>query len=78
MTKIGELFLSECEFSPVFKGMEQDHFSGYRHMRNVARQLRRDATPAEQVLWEKLRGRRCEGYRFLRQRAIGIYVVDFT
>ncbi|MBB6049316.1 endonuclease domain-containing protein [Armatimonas rosea] len=46
-------------------------------MRDVARRLRHEATDAERVLWELLRGRRCFGYRFLRQRALGVYVVDF-
>ena len=42
-----------------------------------ARQLRRAATPAEQVLWEKLRARRLGGYKFRRQHPVGPYVLDF-
>ena len=63
-----------------YEGMEENglkKFNGYLHMRDVARRLRHEATGAEQVLWDLLRGRRCQGNRFLRQRAIGVYVVDF-
>jgi very-short-patch-repair endonuclease len=43
-----------------------------------ARQLRRDATDAEQRLWSALRDRRLRGYRFRRQHPIGDFVVDFA
>src|SRR5450759_3185504 len=39
--------------------------------------LRREPTPAEEVLWEKLRNGRLGGHRFRRQHAIGQFVVDF-
>lgn len=42
-----------------------------------AREFRGDATRAEAVLWERLRGRRLQGYRFRRQHAMGRFVVDF-
>ena len=42
----------------------------------VARRLRRDATVPERILWSRLR-RRALGVRFLRQRPVGRYVVDF-
>ncbi len=71
------MFLLDLGIANRYGGMEEKRFSGYRHMRDVARRLRREATGAEQVLWDLLRGRRCYGYRFLRQRAIGVYVVDF-
>jgi very-short-patch-repair endonuclease len=44
---------------------------------NRARQLRRDATPPERLLWSVLRGRRLGGLKFRRQESIGPYVVDF-
>ena len=53
-----------------------ERFNGYRHIRDTARR-RREATPSERHLWEALRGRRCHGYRFLRQHPIGQYIVDF-
>ncbi len=41
------------------------------------RELRSNQTPAEQVLWEKLRGNRLNGWHFRRQQIIGGYIVDF-
>ena len=43
-----------------------------------ARALRRNKTPAEIRLWEELRSRRLNGYKFVRQRPIGPYVADFA
>ena len=43
----------------------------------ASRRLRRDQTPAENILWEALRDRRLGGERFKRQVVIGTFVVDF-
>jgi very-short-patch-repair endonuclease len=45
-------------------------------MRDVARQLRQEATPTEAILWEKLRAKQL-GYKFKRQAPIGPFIVDF-
>ena len=42
-----------------------------------ARQLRRNQTKAEKLVWAVLRNRRCGGYKFRRQVMIDRYVVDF-
>ncbi|MGL4605764.1 MAG: endonuclease domain-containing protein, partial [Iodobacter sp.] len=47
-------------------------------MRDRARQLRTDATPFEQSLWQELRARRFSGFKFRRQQVIGRYIVDFV
>ncbi|MDZ4698446.1 MAG: endonuclease domain-containing protein [Rhodothermales bacterium] len=39
--------------------------------------LRKNATPAERVLWECLRNHRCAERRFRRQHSIGPFIVDF-
>ena len=44
---------------------------------NQARALRRNSTPAEARLWEQLRNRQLQGFKFLRQATIGPYIVDF-
>ena len=41
------------------------------------RELRVKQTPAEQVLWELLRGRRFMGLKFRRQHQYGPYILDF-
>jgi very-short-patch-repair endonuclease len=42
-----------------------------------ARRLRRDATDAELKLWNRLRARTTNGFKFVRQEPIGPYFVDF-
>jgi len=45
---------------------------------NIARGLRKDATEAEKVLWQRLSSRQMEGFKFRRQQPIGQYIVDFV
>ncbi|MBI2999222.1 MAG: DUF559 domain-containing protein [Deltaproteobacteria bacterium] len=42
-----------------------------------ARQLRKNMTESEQVLWERLRKRQILDVQFYRQKPIGNYIVDF-
>ena len=42
-----------------------------------SRRLRRDATDAELKLWNRLRARTVNGFKFVRQEPIGPYFVDF-
>ena len=42
-----------------------------------AREIRKDQTPAESLLWEELRNRKCNGYKFRRQHVIRRFIVDF-
>lgn len=44
----------------------------------LERRLRREPTIAERKLWFALRDRRLGGFKFVRQEAIGPYVVDFV
>jgi very-short-patch-repair endonuclease len=46
-------------------------------LKPVTRSLRREATPAESLLWERLRDRRLGGLKFRRQHSIDRYVADF-
>ncbi len=39
--------------------------------------MRREQTPAEQILWRQLRGKRMCNVKFRRQHPIGPYFVDF-
>lgn len=45
--------------------------------RQFAKRLRREATPAENRLWQSLRGNRLNGLHFRRQHVIAGYIVDF-
>ena len=49
----------------------------YLMLREYARMNRKNATLAEQYLWEHLRGKAI-GVEFLRQHVIGDYIVDFV
>lgn len=46
-------------------------------LRTVARQMRREPTPAEDLLWQRLRARQLSGFRFHRQHSIDRFIVDF-
>ncbi len=43
-----------------------------------SKRLRRNMTDAESVLWDCLRAKRLNGYKFRRQQPIGEYIVDFV
>ncbi len=46
-------------------------------VQEVARTLRQRPTPAEALLWERLRDRRLGGLKFRRQHALHSFVLDF-
>ena len=47
-------------------------------MNDYARELRNSATDAERRLWQRLRRRQLNGFKFRRQRPVGPYVCDFV
>ena len=48
-----------------------------RELQERARALRRNMTPAEKILWEKVRHNRLNGLQFRRQQVIDGYIADF-
>ena len=44
---------------------------------NLARQLRKEQTHAEALLWQLLRNRQLMGFKFRRQHQFGDYIADF-
>jgi very-short-patch-repair endonuclease len=42
-----------------------------------ARSLRKNQTPAEQLLWSKLRSHGVSGFKFRRQHPVDVYILDF-
>ena len=46
-------------------------------MQERAKELRRNQTDAERLLWSLLRNRQLGGFKFRRQKPIGNYIVDF-
>ena len=56
------------------------HYRGgfrYAGLVELARRLRREQTPAEEILWQLLRNRRFLGLKFRRQHQIGLFITDF-
>jgi len=43
-----------------------------------ARQLRKDPTLVERILWRILRKKNVDGHRFRRQHPLGTFIVDFV
>jgi len=44
----------------------------------LSRDFRKNPTKAENILWQRLRGKRVLGYKFRRQHVIHRYITDFT
>jgi very-short-patch-repair endonuclease len=47
------------------------------NLKRLARQLRKQSTLAEVLLWRHLKGRRRRGVDFHRQKPIGEFIIDF-
>ena len=45
---------------------------------SFAKDLRKNSTDTENVLWKYLRAKRLAGFKFRRQEPIGKYIVDFV
>jgi very-short-patch-repair endonuclease len=46
-------------------------------VRQIAREMRSSMTPAEVLLWSKLRNKQLAGLRFRAQHPVGRFVLDF-
>jgi very-short-patch-repair endonuclease len=47
------------------------------NLKGKARQLRKNLTDSESVLWSRLRSKQLMGIQFYRQKPVGNYIVDF-
>lgn len=48
-----------------------------KNLKHISRNLRKNMTDAEMLLWSKLRGKQLKGLQFYRQKIIGNYIADF-
>jgi leucyl-tRNA synthetase len=55
--------------------MSRIHYKNYRGITLLCRQLRKNPTPSEKKLWETLRKKGLDGYKFLRQHPV-FYRID--
>jgi len=56
--------------------VSKSNYLDIKTIKKDARELRRNLTDSEKVLWEQLRNRRLSGYKFLRQHPI-VYKADY-
>ena len=48
-----------------------------KDLKEHSRDLRRNMTEAEKLIWSRIRKKQVKDYQFYRQRIIGNYIVDF-
>ncbi len=53
------------------------HHDAHQKTFENARFLKKVLTPAEEILWKELRGRRFKGHKFRRQHPIKSFIADF-
>lgn len=53
------------------------HYDAYQKIFENARFLKKVMTPAEELLWQQLRGRRFKGHKFRRQHPLKSFIADF-
>jgi very-short-patch-repair endonuclease len=53
------------------------HINASLELFRLARNMRKNPTDAEQILWKNLRKFRSEGYVFRRQHPIDLFIADF-
>lgn len=52
-------------------------FSYNKSLKQLSRNLRKNMTDAERLIWSKIRGKQLKGFQFYRQKIIGNYIADF-
>ncbi|MGS2765117.1 endonuclease domain-containing protein [Sinomicrobium sp. M5D2P9] len=57
--------------------MKKTQIHNLKELREYRSELRKNMTPAEAFLWEHIKARKVNGYRFTRQHSIANYIVDF-
>lgn len=53
------------------------HYNATENIQAKAKELRKQMTPAEKLLWTKLNNKQVLGLKFRRQHPIDIFIVDF-
>jgi len=64
--------------TPGVPGYMTNTFEEWKATTNYAKQNRKGATEAEDILWQNLRNRKLEGYKFRRQHPVAGYIPDFV
>jgi len=53
------------------------HLHNNPKLEDKRKQLRKEQTTHEGYLWSKLRNKKLNGYKFVRQHSVGPYILDF-
>ncbi len=53
------------------------HLNATENIQDKARELRKNTTRAEQLLWDELKKKQVLGYKFRQQHPIDIFIADF-
>lgn len=62
----------------IWKTIERvQYFGAPAETIEFAKLLRRRLTPAEKLIWQRLKGNNIKGVKFRRQQPIGHYIADF-
>ena len=48
-----------------------------KSLKDYSKELRKNMTDAEKLVWTKIRNKQLKGYQFYRQKIIGNFIVDF-
>ncbi len=74
--------VGESESLIPVRGQEQESLKARHFYTKEAlehsKELRKNSTPAEQILWYYLRNKQLNGLKFRRQEAFGNYILDFV
>jgi very-short-patch-repair endonuclease len=57
--------------------IQQPYMPYYTTLKERSRELRKNQTCAEYLLWQEIRGRKILGFKFTRQKSIMDYIADF-
>ena len=68
---------SEMGAAGTVHGLHTANLRIYAQLKQYARQMRQNPTPAERILWRALRGEKAGAY-FRRQHVLGNFIVDFV
>jgi very-short-patch-repair endonuclease len=63
-------------YSRIINEAKQNHGAD-NNIKYRARELRKNMTPCEKILWNRLRKRGLNGMHFRRQHPFGMYILDF-
>ena len=69
--------VTEIQRQEIMVGGRSRNYRDDAITRERRRELRRQATKPERLMWAALRNHRLGGLKFRRQHPIGIYIVDF-